>query len=243
MNKIKRITIALLLIQLAACKDHLPIEGTPEHYALHGVVNDGKTINDIRVFHSSVTTSVHLRFPAGDWVGVTTQGWDYRPPVKIRKGYATLVFRYMAFDEKNGELVDLEKRGDMGVVGIHYQSSVYKWTPEVYGPESPTKLFERDIREWGLRESLRKRGERIEGRIRYFPIDKTFHAKNAEPIWMNCNVGGTIETTGEGPAGCFGYFQQRGLSVELYFDYRLMPRWREIYVGVSKNLDSIIIED
>lgn len=243
MKKIKALAIVLLLVNITSCKDHLPIEGTPEHYALHGVVNDGKTNNEIRVFHPSVTTSVHLRFPAGDWIGVTTQGWNDHPPVKIRKGYATRVFRYMSFNEKNGELVKSVDEREMDFVGIHYRSSIYKWTPGIYGSESPTKLFERDIKDWGLRESLRKRDERIEGRIRYFPIDKSFHAKNAEPIWMDCNVGGTNETTGEQPAGCHGYFQQRGLSVELYFDYRLMPRWREIYLSVSENLDSIIIEN
>ena len=48
---------------------------------------------------------------------------------------------------------------------------------EVYGPESPTKLFERDIKEWGLRESLRKRVKELKDELDIFQLIKRFMRK------------------------------------------------------------------
>lgn len=236
MKKIKGMAIALLLIQLTACKDHLPIEGTPEHYALHGVVNDGKTINEIKLFDPRIVLPVRLRFPADTWIGVTTEGWNDRPPVIIRKGYATTLLTSKTFDE-NKKLVNVNEKKPDATVTIYFRTSNHKATPADYGTGSSSKNYEREIKEWGLIESVRKRGEEIEGRFVYLPIEASFHAKNAEPVWMNCNASGEV------PASCHGYFQQRGLSVEFHFDYRLMPQWREIYIGISEFIDGVIVQN
>jgi hypothetical protein len=77
--------VAMMMSLTGGCNERIPLENTPELYKLHGIVNDGKTANEITLINDRNKNRPKLRFPPEIPVGVYTPETYNPDPTPIRK--------------------------------------------------------------------------------------------------------------------------------------------------------------
>ncbi|WP_211472491.1 hypothetical protein [Collimonas humicola] len=255
MKKFKAVltTTAVLIISLiSGCKDHVPESNTPPYYKLHGIVNDGKTVNEITLFNDRNNNLPELRFPPEIFVDVDTAGAHDSNPTLIRKGFANSAGIALAFNSKN-KLEPLKNKHD-DFVSLNFSASL--------GPEN-VQATEARLREiasssirtttmtdWGLREyvTLAPKTDML-SQFDYVPLDDSIRSADGVRIWVGCLGGGDRSVLGS-PAertaayACAGHFDiQGGLSVTFIFKSELLPHWREIYNEANRIAKTAIVSN
>ncbi|WP_211475177.1 hypothetical protein [Collimonas humicola] len=247
MFKSLSIVMMLLLSSLSGCKERLPLTNTDNYNQLHGIVNDGSTVNEITMVNERNGNRPRLRFPAEVEVNVFTLGTDDTNPVSIKKGIADKASVGLQFnaEQKLVPIVKGEKNGDL--IRIDFIASL--------GPDSPQLIDERllevareavqkpEKQEWGLREFVLvvPKTEMISG-YAYVPLDQSFRSMDGARMWIGCHAGGSKITNSEGPASCASNFNvPGGLGVTYEYGSRLLPFWRQIHEQVLEFTKSVLV--
>jgi hypothetical protein len=228
--------LALAMLMLSGCKERVPAENTPAFYKLHGIVNDGKTINQITLVNDRNNNRPKLRFPPHISVYVTTPGTHDRNPRVIRKGFAYGAGVSLEFNAQK-KLIPIVRTPDHLVydrVGIYFNASL--------GGENPQKenawlqeFLQKSVQttdkpEWGLREYHLK-GPNLADSIYYIPLDHDFKSMEGANIYFSCYV------------NCTSSFSLlSGAAIVYNFNPSLLPYWREIYEEVYKFTDLVIVK-
>jgi len=242
--------LALAMLMLSGCKERVPAENTPAFYKLHGIVNDGKTINQITLVNDRNNNRPKLRFPPHISVYVTTPGTHDRNPRVIRKGFAYGAGVSLEFNAQK-KLIPIVRTPDHLVydrVGIYFNASLGAKSPErrdarVQGFVQKS-IRTTDKPEWGLREyvMVAPKTDDISG-YQYIPLDESVRSVDGLRMWIGCSHGGSNITKNDRPVHCASSFSdRRGVGVTYDYDVSLLPYWRQINQEVVNFLDSIIIE-
>jgi hypothetical protein len=248
-NPYKAILVLTILI-VSGCKERVPAENTSEFYKLHGVVNDGKTINEITLVNDRNSNRPKLRFPAQINVSVITPYTHDREPKLIRRGFAYGADVSLELNEQK-KLVPIANTPDhlaYDRVGIHFSASLGVESPEkrnarieFFAKKSITVV---EKPEWGLREyvTVAPKTNSIDG-YEYFSLDERIRSIDGLRIWVGCSHGGSDITKNDGPVHCTSYFTDpRGVGVTYDYDVQLLPYWRQIYLEVLHFSNSVIVE-
>jgi hypothetical protein len=242
--------LALAMLMLSGCKERVPAENTPAFYKLHGIVNDGKTINQITLINDRNNNRPKLRFPPHISVYVITPGTHDRNPRVIRKGFAYGAGVTLELNAQK-KLIPIVRTPDHLVydrIGIYFNASLGGESPERRNArieEFVQKSIETtDKPEWGLREYVlvAPKTDHISG-YEYIPMDESVRSADGLRMWIGCSHGGSKITNNDGPVHCTSYFtDQRGIAVTYDYGVRLLPYWRQIYQEVVNFTDSVIVE-
>ncbi|MFZ6640918.1 hypothetical protein ACO0LL_14315 [Undibacterium sp. TC4M20W] len=241
----------LLALNLQGCKrNQLPHSGTQAHNELHGIVNNGKTANEIILFNDINQFQPKLRFPPEIPVGVETTGWNApEQPTLIRKGYANDA-RIGLELTKDLQLVpkkSMEEDQLLGGIGVHFSAHGGRSTPEYAEANFKESIalarpFE-DKPELKLREYtlLTANGE-ISGYL-YIPLDKNIKGPGGEKILLGCHVGGASSLHNQRPSSCASHIERKGGLIAIYsFDSALLPYWLTIRTEIIRFTDSVTIQ-
>ncbi|MHA6893253.1 hypothetical protein ACQUJT_04110 [Ralstonia pseudosolanacearum] len=240
--------VVVLVLVGFGCKERVPEENTPAFNKLHGVINDGKRVNEITLINDRNNNRPRLRFPPDVPVSVYTPETHEPNPKIIRKGFAyeaTVVLELSA-EKKLKAIVRTPDHLVYDTVEIRFISSL--------GPDSPQAVEARlkeisresfqtiDRAEWGLKEYQPTIAGDLAG-YEYVPFDEEFKSIDGGRMWIGCHVGGAKLTNNQGPAGCAGHFNYRnGLNVTYLFNSSILPYWRQIYGEVVRISDSFVVE-
>jgi hypothetical protein len=208
-----------------------PLDNSPASIALHGVVNDGKTVNRIKV------KGVELVFPAGIRVVPLTPH-----PEKIVKGQAhkatvALIFpEFRSPPEAEAQRYNEYKDG----VRIEFRSDMHE------NPGALNKYLE--SRKWesiaerpdlGLRVYLRSDGGW--GGLTYVPLSTNARTPGGGPLQFRCDYV-PAQPRPPKPSRCrSGYSHSSGVFVHYVFAGPLIRHWREVELGVRRFADSVIM--
>lgn len=218
--------------------------GTDAYNRLHGIVNDGKTLNTITLVNEHSQYKPTLTFPVGVTVVASTERRDASGSLEIRKGFADSVEPILELG-MDGFLHAQSEKSLKGKVIVRYSAMLRNKTPE----EVEGRLGEivhlaggQAINsEWGLNEYVPLiRGE--PQFLQYIPINKNFKAIDGTRMWIGCSIGGTVTQTPLRPFRCTSSFNYKnGLAVTYTFTSEMLPQWREIYDAVLQFTDSILV--
>ncbi|MFZ6708174.1 hypothetical protein [Undibacterium sp. TC9W] len=253
-NSIKLLQVmafCLIALNLYACKrNQLPHSGTRAHNELHGIVNDGKTTNEIVLFNDINSFQTKLRFPPEISVVVETLGWNApEQPTLIRKGYANNARIGLDLTKKM-QLVPKKSIAEdqlLGGLGVQFSANGGIPTPEYIEANfkesiANTRPFE-DKPELKLREytQLTANGD-ISGYL-YVPLDKNIKGFEGEKILIGCHVGGAKSLNNQRPSSCASHIRRAGgLSVTYSFDSGLLPYWHEILSEINNVTDRLVVQ-
>ncbi|WP_338846102.1 hypothetical protein V8J88_20430 [Massilia sp. W12] len=182
--------ILVSFVLLTACERPMPLYGSSEHNALHGIINDGKTVNQITLFNDRNNFRPTLRFDPEITVYASTLGWNaYKNPSKIRPGWANTINIVLDFT-KNKKLVVGNKIPENEILGFlnidlianlgdspDWNTMQNKLIDEIIA-KSPIRNQKDD---WGLREYITVEKNRVE-RYVYIPIDQVYNGGRDYPL-------------------------------------------------------------
>jgi hypothetical protein len=124
-------TLMLSALLSSGCKERVPAENTPDFYKLHGIVNDGKTANEIALINDRNSNQPKLRFPPEIGVSVYTPDTHNPNPKIIRNALA--FFNQMGDAQRYGmalstdDLVSLSKTDFTALAALN-AASVFRFT-------------------------------------------------------------------------------------------------------------------
>lgn len=248
MKSLKAALVIWLALCAFGCKERVPDENTPAFYKLHGVVNDGKMVNEITLINDRNENHPKLRFPPEIPVSVYTPDTHNPNPKIIRKGFAYEASVILELDT-NRKLVAVVRTPEHLVydtVEIRFRSSLGSDNSKTIDAKlqeilrlSPPAV---DRSEWGLKEYTPTIAGELQG-YEYLPSDSNLKSVDGRRIWIRCDVGGAKVAKNQGPAECASHFDYRnGLSVVYVFRSSLLPYWQQIYDGVVKFSDFVLVE-
>ncbi|WP_338846100.1 hypothetical protein V8J88_20415 [Massilia sp. W12] len=228
----------LCLALLVACERPMPMYGSTEHNALHGIINDGKTVNQITLFNDRNNFRPTLRFDPEITVYAGTLGWDaYKNPSKIRPGWANEIRISLSFTADH-KLVPDKKAAEektLGVIDIDFNASLgesHEWSAmqKKYIDEIIAKSPIRNQKDnWGLHEYMVVDGKDVE-RYVYVPIDQNYNGGRDYPFSIHCDAAAQIEDKVHPLINCVAdLVYQPDIAVTYKFVPKLLPYWREIY--------------
>ncbi|MHA6879850.1 hypothetical protein [Ralstonia pseudosolanacearum] len=252
MRGLKVIAIIPCLLVGFGCKERVPDENTPAFYALHGIVNDGKTVNEITLINDENNNHPKLRFLPGVFVSVNTPGTHDSRPVPIKKGFAYSAGVWLDLNEVP-ELRRVVEKGRSNSINITFHASLGR--ENVRDVEKRLKDVERfsirttDKADWNLREYvLVTPGTDRLSAYEYVPMGGDFRSIDGVRMWIGCQAAGSVAqlanlSNDRVLYGCASHFNYKnGLSLTYHFDQRLLPYWRLVYDGVISFVDSVVVE-
>lgn len=242
--------MALTVLSMNGCKDRIPLENTDDYNRLHGIVNDGKTVNEITLFNVRNNNHPKLRFPPSISVGVNTPGTHNSDPTPIRKGFAYEASITLELNDQK-RLIPIVRTPDHLVydtvkIVFHASSGLENAKRVEARLQEISQLSVRTTSrpEWGLYEFVlvAPKTDQIMS-YEYVPINKKFRSTDGARMWIGCHAGGSKLTNNEGPASCASHFNyQDELSVAYIYDARHLPYWHEIYEEVVRFTDSALVK-
>ena len=240
-NKKHRIYFAFLLL-LMGCERPFPLLGSPAHDAMHGVINDGKTVNQITLFNDRNNFRPKLRFEPAIAIEPQTYGWNApKNPVKIRPGLANKVSFGMDFTTEH-KLVphktvpEKQILGSVGIVFIASLGSSPAWQAKQKEVQrkiiakSPISNIKQD---WALHEYMIVSGEWVRS-YEYFPLDQSFDRDKNDPFRISCGTGALFKDKEHHLSGCAAnMLYVPDISITYRFGPQLLPYWREVYQEIQ----------
>ena len=223
------------------CKEQIPPTNTDPHNRLHGIINDGKTVNEITLVNGVNDNRAKLRFPPEIRVDVDTQGSHDSNPVPVRMGSANVALINLEVDEKH-KLVPLAKKYSDSIQ-IRFSASVgprkADWVADRLQEIRNRSIKTTEKPEWDLREYISGNPEAgSAGRYEYVPLDENFRSVDGTKMWFSCNGAGV-----RGPSLCINRFNfSDKLSIDYYYSSDLLPYWRQIHQEVLTFADSILVK-
>jgi hypothetical protein len=246
---IRRVVLAIFMVSmgvlLSGCKDKVPLENTVEFDKLHGIVNDGKTVNEITLINDRNDNRPKLRFPAGVSVGVNTPGTHDPNPTLIRKGFAYSATVWLDLTDAL-KLKPVPHDSTLNSVyitfiaspGVDIQTEARLKEIEHLSVRTTEKL------NLGLREYvlLSPKSDDI-AEYDYVPIEASFRKVDDVRMWIGCRSEAAKLTNNLGPSSCAANFNfPGGVTASYMFSPQLLPYWREMYQEVIKFTDSILVK-
>jgi hypothetical protein len=255
----RRTTVAaialLFLLMLNGCKERIPPTNTSAFNRLHGIVNDGKTANEITLINGYNKNQPRLMFPPEVAVNVITPGTHDPDPTPIRKGYADSASISLEFT-KQKQLIPIVRTPNHLVYDSIFIRFIAGRSPSnIQRTEARLReIAELSVRttdrpELGLREYVLvtpKTGDI--SRVEFVPMDEDFHSTDGGRMWIGCHATGPIAELANrliDPAlyHCASNFNYRNaINVAYVFEPKLLPYWRNIYPEVVKLTDSVLIK-
>ncbi|MCO5396953.1 hypothetical protein [Ralstonia soli] len=237
------VTIGLALCAFG-CEERVPPENTPAFDELHGIVNDGKRVNEITLINDRDGSHPKLRFPPEVPVSVYTPDTHNPNPKTIKKGFAYQASVTLELDPQR-KLVSIRRTPEHLVydtVEIRFRSGLLN---SAWAEATLSDLLRRSSKvvdkvEWGLKEYMPIAGDTLHS-FDYIPLDDSFRSIDGRILWIHCSVGGTMTLGNQKPADCGSNFHYKnGLSVVYVFNASLMPHWQEIYREVIRFSDQVL---
>lgn len=232
--------LAVLVFALlgSGCKEQIPQTNTDPYNRLHGIINDGKTVNEITLINESNGNRPKLRFPSTIRVDVDTHGSHDANPVAIRMGFANEASIDLDMIAEH-KFVPLEKKYS-NLMQMRFSASVgprtADWVADRLEEIKKRSIKTTDKPEWDLREYAI--GDPKTGdiwRYEYVPLDESFRSVDGTRMWFSCNGAGV-----KGPSLCINRFNfSDKLSIDYYYNSDLLPYWRQIHQEVLTFTDSI----
>jgi hypothetical protein len=234
--------LAVLVFALlgSGCKEQIPPTNTDPYNRLHGIINDGKTVNEITLINESNGNRPKLRFPSTIRVDVDTHGSHDANPVAIRMGFANEAWIDLEIDGEHNLVPQVKKHSDS--IQIRFSASVgpakADWIADRLGEIEKRSIRTTDKPEWGLREYAI--GDPKTGdiwRYEYVPLDESFRSVDGTRMWFSCNGGASK------PDHCMNSFNSSdGLSIVYVYEPNLLSYWRQIHQEVLTFADSIFVK-
>ncbi|WP_211472487.1 hypothetical protein [Collimonas humicola] len=239
-TKLGILTVLVIASLSSGCKEQIPPTDTDPYNRLHGIINDGKTTNEITLVNESNTNRPTLRFPSAIRVDVDTSGAHDSHPVPIRTGIANEASIDLAVDTEHKLVPYVKKHFDS--IQIRFSASVgpaeADWVAARLREIEKRSIKTVDKSEWGLREY--DIGDPKTGtvwRYEYVPLDESFRSFDGTRIWFSCNGGGGR------PDHCMNRFDfSDGLSIVYIYEPDLLAYWRQIHQEVLKFVDSSLVK-
>jgi hypothetical protein len=240
-GKLGVLTVLVFALLGGGCKEQIPPTNTDPYNRLHGIINDGKTVNEITLVNESNGNRPKLRFPSTIRVDVDTYGSHDSNPVTIRTRIANEASIDLGINAERNLVPQVKNYADS--IQIRFSASVgpakADWISDRLGEIKKRSIKTTDKPEWGLREYAignPKTGD--VGRYEYVPLDESFRSFDGTRMWFSCNGAGA-----RGPSLCINRFNfSEKLSVVYSYDSRLLPYWRQIHQDVLTFTDSILIK-
>lgn len=241
------VVVALVLVGFG-CKGRIPEENTPAFDRLHGVINDGKTVNEVTLINDQNDNHPRLRFPSDIPVTVYTPETHGKNPKTIRKGFAyeAKVALELSAEKKLKAIVRTPENLVYDTVEIRFSSNLGSDNKKIV--EDRLREFSRhsfataDKLDLGLREYTPTIAGKLQA-YEYVPLDSDLKSVDGSRIWIRCDVGGARILNNQGPAECASHFDYKdGLSVVYVFRASLLPYWRQIYKGVVYFSDFALVK-
>ena len=239
------LALVMLTVLLCACDR----SERPNPDALHGVVRDGKTFNEITLFNDSNNNRPKLRFAPEMGIMPYTAGWnDRKNPVPIRRGWATQVevgieitkdFQVRAI--RTGEPSQVLGSSLLSFIASHTESPVSRQneTEHIakFIAESPIANTRHEL---GLYEYMITNGRHVSS-YEYLPIDENFISYRSLPFRISCGSGGDPTEKIPTLSGCHTNFEHAsGTAVTYSMTPSLLPHWREVYMAIDQFTSSLI---
>ena len=239
------LVMVMLTVLLCACDR----SERPNPDALHGVVRDGKTFNEITLFNDSNNNRPKLRFAPEMGIMPYTAGWnDRKNPVPILRGWATEVkvgveitkdFQVRA----TGTVEPSQELGGvlLSFIASHTESPVSRQNETDYIAkfiaESPIANTRHEL---GLYEYMITNGHHV-SKYEYLPMDKNFLPHRSMPFRISCGSGGDPTEKIPTLSMCGASFKHAsGTAVTLSMTPSLLPHWREVYMAIDQFTSSLI---
>lgn len=250
--KVAALCFAILVMALlVGCKDRVPAANTPAFNELHGIVNDGKTINEIILINDRNGNRPQLRFPPEIGVTAYTPHTHDPNPKVIRRGFAYEVAVTLALDQKKRLVPPSQAPKDPVYSSVHIRLGASQGPEDRQRTEARLKEIAQlsvrtmDNPEWGLREYvlLAPKTDTVMA-YEYLPLDENLTPFHSETIRISCHATGGSFTSGDHrPSTCAShYFDYSGVSVSYRYDSRLLAYWYDIYREVFSFTDSVLIK-
>lgn len=233
-GKVKLAVPLLMAVSLVACKEYVPASGTVDYNRLHGIINDGKTVNEITLVVDGKDTGPTVRFPKDMPVLVETAGTHDADPIPIRRGFANSA-RTTLFYAKDVGLVRInpvQRKADSYGVMVEFHAS--------RGPQRAQDVEKRlqeiaqlsvrttDRPELGLREYvLLVPKTDVVSQYVYVPIGEALISPDGGRMYIGCRA------NDNGPTRCADSFTYQGrLAVAYDYSPDLLSHWRQLHQDV-----------
>ena len=237
--------VALTLLSFAGCKERPPMEGSPDYYKLHGIVNDGKTVNEITLINDRNNNRPKLRFPADIAVGVVTEGLNDPVPNQIRKGFANEASVWLGLSEKKWLIPVVMMPDHMGYEAVRIRLIASLGSQTDATEKLIHKIAQLSVHTTTDRHDVELREYRPKspgwGQGFYFvPLDDAFRLFDGEKLIIECE--GTTRSNGNiGTCGA-SFNHPSGTAVAFHFHSKNLPYWRQIYTEIYKFTDSVVVK-
>jgi hypothetical protein len=245
------IVCATAIALTIGCKEHLPPTSSEPYNRLHGIQNDGKTVNSITLVNETTHNVVTLQFPPDIYVSVYTAGSHDPKPKTIEKGFANEVWVDLDFNkiikERNPIRSDGEREVQFPVVQVQLSATALSRsneTSESYNSKSLAEVKEKsqppvERQEWGLLE-YRPLKNNPGPLINFLPMDDSYRTQNGARLFIACDrKGSTYMLAGT----CFTTFTHpSGISGRYIWTTALLPYWNTVDHSVQELVDRITIK-
>jgi hypothetical protein len=236
--------LVMVMALLGGCEERIPEENTPAIYKLHGIVNDGKTVNEITLINDRNDNHPKLRFPPQIPISVYTPDTHNPNPKVIRKGFAYRADVTLELNDKQ-RLIPITRTPDHLVydtVSIRFSASLGSQTEatekrvQEIARLSPDTTDRHDL---GLREYRPKSPGWGQG-IYFVPLDEFFRLPDGEKLLIGCQ--GTTVPNGNVGSCSTSFKHPSGTAVTYEFRSEVLQDWRQIYQEVYKFTDSVLVK-
>lgn len=237
----------ILVLMVFGCREKLPNVNSDAYNALHGIVNDGKTTQEIILVSPFSNAKAKLKFPPEIYVTAYTWGSHNNPPTPIRKGYAHQLRIYLSVDD-DYRLTSSSEAPDRRSIRMEItaQSPLDRATDTGRGMSELTRNLLRSTEraELGLVEYVTL-VPTTTGQITtfsYVPMDREVRSLDAPKILITCSRSGTDMQNNEEASLCHTSFTLSGrIVISYYFDMSVLPGWKKLHKGMQTFANSVYV--
>ncbi|MBC3920042.1 hypothetical protein H8L32_21420 [Undibacterium sp. CY18W] len=241
----KRLSSSILclfapVLLMAGCEQKPVMSNTSEYLRLHGIVNDGRTVNEIVLIKDENKNQAKLRFPEEFRVSVETPNTHGPNPQSIRKGYAYSASISLDITD-DMEFSSSKVQSTKKIIGIlQLQFGATNDIKNDAWEQDQIANIKKNSSKTVVREDLRlfeyatyQSGQHA-GNYYYLPMDENFRAVDGRPILIGC-------LAANGPcAGSFRYLDK--VAVTFSFPRALLAHWRGLYLQSLKITKTVLIK-
>ncbi|MEC4718280.1 hypothetical protein RY831_03910 [Noviherbaspirillum sp. CPCC 100848] len=243
-----------IIFSLGGCEDKMPRVGSEQYNQLHGILNDGNTVNEITLFSEQSKFQPKLRFPPTVRVAATTWESGDGQSAKIRKGFANEVVTSLWLSEQGRllfEKVDASSDGPRRVsfafiagVDPNFKNSQKQRLKDIVARSVRTT----DLPELGLKEYvvLEPKSSAI-ATVAYVPLRKEDLSLFGDAQWISCEVAASTKDLNEPLIGrvdsCATSFHSlETLTFTASFERTVLSSWRDLVDESNSFANSILMK-